>query len=119
MRKHRPIHAVMLSVILAGAGCGHTPDQRAYEAVLKTNLHTMRDVIAQYHGDKGDYPASLESLVAAGYLRKVPADPFTRSNATWDVVREATPGPDGVRGIVEVHSGADGTARDGTALAKL
>jgi general secretion pathway protein G len=111
----------LLALTLAGAGCGPRllDEKTAYEAVLKTHLHTMRDVIAQYHGDKGDYPASLESLVAAGYLRKVPADPFTRSNATWDVVREATPGPDGIRGVVEVHSGADGTARDGTALAKL
>src|SRR6185369_10834509 len=45
--------------------------RRANEAVLKTNLHTLRDVIDQYYGDKGKYPTGLQQLVETGYLRKV------------------------------------------------
>src|SRR5262245_9036832 len=36
----------------------HSP-QRAREATLKEDLFSMRSVIDQYHGDKGNYPADL------------------------------------------------------------
>ena len=70
--------------------------RRANEAVLKTNLRTMRDVIDQYYGDKGHYPPSLEALVEEGYLRKIPIDPITKSNDTWVLVYEE-PSRRGVR----------------------
>lgn len=76
----------------------------AREAVLRTNLHTLRDVIAQHHGDKGRYPERLEELVEAGYLRKIPADPMTRSSATWVPVYAKDP-VTGRRGIVDVRAG--------------
>lgn len=50
---------------------------RANEAVLKTNLHTLRQVIDMHVGDKGYYPESLDILVDEGYLRSVPLDPMT------------------------------------------
>lgn len=62
--------------------------RRAAEAVLKTDLRTMRDVIDQYHGDKGYYPAALEELVTEGYLRAIPVDPLTKSDATWVPILE-------------------------------
>jgi len=100
--------------------------RRANESVLKTNLHTLRDVIDQYHGDKGKYPQSLEVLVEAGYLRKVPLDPITKRNDTWILVREETSeesgapqeGEDGP-GIEDVKSGAPGTMLDGRPYADL
>jgi general secretion pathway protein G len=36
---------------------------KAKEAALKQNLFTMRAVLDQYYADRGDYPASLETLV--------------------------------------------------------
>src|SRR6478609_7142630 len=48
--------------------------QRAREATLKEDLFTMRSVIDQYHGDKGNYPPDLQTLVTDGYLRKIPVD---------------------------------------------
>jgi hypothetical protein len=94
----------------------------ANEAVLKTNLHTMRDVIDQHFGDKGKYPASLEDLVEKGYLRKVPMDPITKRTDTWVFTYEETdpenPGPEsdqtGEPGITDVHSGSPLTSLDGT-----
>ena len=96
--------------------------RKANEAVLKTNLHTLRDVIDQHYGDKGRYPASLEALVEGGYLRKIPND-ITKRNDTWVPVYEEidpdnppveTEGGDGAPGVVDVHSGSNAIALDGT-----
>ena len=65
--------------------------QKAKEAVLKTNLHTMREAFDQYFADKAAYPESLETLVEEGYLREVPIDPLTGSSSRWRlIVRRAT-----------------------------
>src|SRR6185436_15909440 len=42
------------------------------EAVLREDLFQFRDLIDQYHADKGKYPPSLQSLVDDGYLRRLP-----------------------------------------------
>jgi general secretion pathway protein G len=85
------------------------------EAVLKEDLYRFRDLIDQYHADKGKYPESLEALVEEGYLRHIPADPMTRA-ADWQTVEaEADPAdPDAEPGIYDVHSASSGTALDGT-----
>ncbi len=98
--------------------------RRANEAVLKTNLRTLRDVLDQFYGDKGHYPPSLDALVENGYLRKIPTDPMTKRNDTWvTVLEEIDPdkapdtsdgNADQQPGIIDVHSGAEGTALDGT-----
>lgn len=83
---------------------------RAREAVLREDLFTMREVIDQYYGDKGKYPDALEDLVSNQYIRKVPEDPFTKSEATWVTV----PPDEGEGGIFDVHSGSDLIALNGT-----
>ncbi|HSF40540.1 MAG TPA: type II secretion system protein [Thermoanaerobaculia bacterium] len=97
--------------------------RRANEAVLKTNLRTMRDVIDQHYGDKGKYPTSLQSLVDTGYLRKVPIDPITKSSETWVPLYEEidpnnppaeTESEEGQPGIIDVHSGSPAISLDGT-----
>ena len=98
--------------------------RRAREAVLKTDLHTFRKLIDEYHGDKGHYPLNLQELVDAGYLRALPPDPFTGSTSSWVVVREQVDpdnppvatetSPTGEPGIVDVHSGSDARALDGS-----
>ena len=75
---------------------------KAREAVLVRDLFTVRDLLDQHRADKGKYPASLKDLVAAGYLRDVPNDPFTRSASTWQEIYEVTEG-----GVFDVHSGSD------------
>ena len=90
--------------------------QRGREAVLKEDLFRMRDAIDQHYADKGKYPASLEDLVSAGYLRKVPVDPMTQSATTWQTV-PAEPDPANLTvepGIYNVQSGAEGQALDGS-----
>lgn len=98
---------------------------RAKEAVLKTNLRTLRDVLDQYKGDRGHYPSSLEELVDGGYLREIPFDPIAETQE-WDVVyEEASPGEDeawsesdqpegGQPGVYDVHSTSERLSLDGT-----
>jgi general secretion pathway protein G len=99
---------------------------RAKESVLKTNLRTLREVIDQFYGDKGRYPATLDELVDTKYLRQVPIDPFTKSSKTWVLVFEeaetegeqAGPPPTGDEeqngpGIIDVHSGSSALSLDG------
>ena len=90
--------------------------RRTEEAVLKKDLFEMRDVIDQYYADKGKYPASLDSLVSDGYLRKIPVDPITKSADTWEAVpADADPGnPSAEPGVYNVKSGAPGTSLEGT-----
>ena len=85
------------------------------EAVLSTDLFRMRDAIDQYYADKNKYPASLETLVSDGYMRKIPEDPITKSADTWQTVpAEPDPSnPTAEPGIYDVKSGATGTALDG------
>ena len=58
---------------------------KAREAVIRADLYQMRSCIDQHLADKGYYPESLETLVEAGYLRFLPADPFTHTaEGAWE-----------------------------------
>ena len=78
------------------------------ETVLRENLHITRAVIDKFYGDNGRYPLSLAELVERKYLRAIPLDPLTGSNASWILVP-----PEGGAGVFDLYSGAPGTARDG------
>ena len=90
--------------------------RRAAEAVLKSDLRTFRDIIDQFHADKGHYPPTLEALVEEGYLRSMPMDPITKRTDTWvEIYEEIDPDfipaetdlpEDGQPGIVDVRSGS-------------
>ena len=88
----------------------------ARETALRQDLYTMRSLIDQYTLDKQKAPQSLQDLVDAGYLKQLPRDPFTNSRDSWVPVTDDTMmSPDQTQpGIVDVHSGSDQTAADGT-----
>ena len=75
---------------------------KAREAALKQNLFVMRDVIDQFKADRGKYPAALVELKEVGYLKRIPMDPFTKSDSTWQEILDETDG-----GVFDVHSGSD------------
>ncbi len=87
----------------------------AKEAVLRENLHVMRDGIDSYTNDKDKAPQTLDDLVSAGYLKAIPKDPMTASNSTWvptmddtlQNVDQTDPG------MTDVHSGSDQVGSDG------
>jgi general secretion pathway protein G len=70
---------------------------KAREAVIRADLYQMRSCIDQHLADKGVYPESLEALVEAGYLRFLPADPFT--GETEGVWREITAEPTDIQDL--------------------
>jgi general secretion pathway protein G len=83
---------------------------KSKEVVLADNLRNVRQVLDQYYGDTGRYPDSLEQLVEKHYLRALPYDPITESDATWIIV----PPEDSTKGAVyNLHSGAAGNDRSG------
>jgi general secretion pathway protein G len=111
---------VALSVVLILASFAipayYLAIQRAREAVLRQDLYTLRSLVDEFTVDKQHPPASLQELVEAGYLRGgIPVDPITGSSESWHVDIEDVPGPDQTQpGVVDVHSGSDDTAVDGT-----
>jgi general secretion pathway protein G len=100
----------IITVLAAMAMTVHTNSVTlGKEAVLKEDLFRMRDAIDQYYADKGKYPADLQALVTDGYLRAVPADPFTNSAETWQTI-PAEPdanNPSAEPGVFNVKSGSD------------
>jgi general secretion pathway protein G len=88
---------------------------RAKESVLKQDLFTMRQVIDQYTLDKQKAPQSLEDVVSAGYMRKLPPDPFTGRSDTWVPVQDDTVEDPAQTepGISDVHSGSNQVGSDG------
>jgi|SRR5580700_11498440 general secretion pathway protein G len=89
---------------------------RTRESVLKQDLFLLRNVIDQYTLDKQKAPQTLDDIVTANYLKKIPVDPFT-NEANWAVEQEdATTAADQQEpGIADVHSASNLTATDGTA----
>ena len=87
----------------------------AREAVLKEDLHVMRDAIDSYTNDKDKAPQSLDDLVTAGYLKALPLDPVTHSTSTWVPTMDDTlQNVDQTEpGLTDVHSGSDQQGSDG------
>ena len=86
------------------------------EAILRRDLFYMRDAIDQYYADKNQYPSTLDALVSDGYLRRLPKDPFTSSESSWQTV-QAEPDPNNPiaeAGVYDIKSGSDASALDGT-----
>ena len=89
--------------------------RQAREAVLREDLHVMRDAIDSYTADKQKAPQSLDDLVTEGYIRSIPVDPMTRAKDTW-----VTSTSDALRsvdqtdpGIDDVHSSSQEQGTDG------
>jgi general secretion pathway protein G len=87
----------------------------AREAVLKEDLHVMRQAIDSYTMDKEKGPQSLDDLVQSGYLREIPNDPMTHNNTSWvtatsDVLESVDQSDPGIN---DVHSGSDEVGSNG------
>ena len=90
--------------------------QKAKEAVLREDLHTMRTAIDSYTVDKEKAPQGLDDLVQAGYLKAIPNDPMTSRSDTWMTTQSDTMTDinETQGGMDDVHSGSEGLASDGT-----
>jgi general secretion pathway protein G len=86
----------------------------AREAVLKEDLHVLRQAIDAYTSDKEKAPQSLDDLVQAGYVKTLPVDPMTHSSTTWvTATDQSLSNVDQTEpGINDVHSGSDQVGSD-------
>ena len=92
---------------------------RSREAVLKSNLFTLRTQISHYVSDKQKAPQSLDELVREGYLLKLPTDPIA-GGSQWrtipedpsQAVNQAEPG------ILDVKCASDKMSTEGTPYAE-
>ncbi len=89
----------------------------AREAVLKEDLHVLRNAIDSFTADKQKAPQSLDDLVQEGYLKSIPDDPMTHSKETW--VTETNSDLHSVDqtdpGIDDIHSGSQEQGSNGQA----
>ena len=114
---------IVMTLIILLAGMGLTlytnSVTRAKEAVLKEDLFRMRDALDQYYADRSQYPATLDALVADGYMRAVPEDPFTESAETWQTIMSPPNLQDltAQAGVYDIRSGSDQMALDGSPYA--
>ena len=89
--------------------------KNAKEAVLKEDLHVLRNAIDSYTMDKEKAPQSLDDLVQSGYLKSIPKDPMTHSSETWVATTDDTlQSIDQTEpGVNDVHSGSQELGTDG------
>lgn len=115
--RHRAIGIIGLSVfgilLLFFVVNWNTGDSitEAKERALQDDLWTMRSLIHDYTSEQHKRPESLDDLVAAGYMKRLPKDPFTDRRDTWIVEWSSdskTPG------VVGIRSGASGASSKGT-----
>jgi general secretion pathway protein G len=84
------------------------------ESVLRDDLRQMRKLIDQFAADKGRLPQSLDDLVAEGYLREVPVDPFT-GQKDWAIITGEDPNSsEGEQGMIDVKSSSSDVSSEGT-----
>ena len=103
--------AIMASLLTLVVPRYFQQTDRAQETVLKHNLVAVRDGIDKFFADTGRYPANLDELVERKYLRELPLDPITNRRDSWQIIP-----PESGSGVYDLKSGAEGTAKDGTAF---
>lgn len=132
-RSSRTIVAFVFSLALFGIGVAAwlTTRQPASPPVdhstqLRSELQQLRDGLSLFAKKSGRYPASLEEMVKAGVLARIPIDPVTQSDDTWRLIRETTvemddfvvdpnAEDDPASPIVDIRSGASGSDPSGVA----
>ena len=73
------------------------------EHILRQDLFTMNQILNQYTLDNHKNPQSLDDLVAAGYLKKIPTDPTTGRSDAWVLEWSDDPKSPGIIGIHGDH----------------
>ncbi len=107
---------LILIVVSIATPVYRTCEVRAREAVLRDHLYNLRFLIDEFTRDYGRAPSRLGELVEKGYLGRLPTDPFTGSNETWQETQEDAPlSPSQTSlGIEDVHSGSNLVSLEGT-----
>src|SRR5262249_21747247 len=114
---------VVVSIIVTLATIGMVQYRQSVlmsrEAVLRSDLHDMREAIDQYYADKNKDPSALEDFASEVSLGAMPKDPSTNSIDTGQPLQsDPDPAnPSATVGIRDVKSGSEQTAMDGSRYA--
>ena len=76
-----------------------TSPRESRARVLAADVATMRAIFSQYTLDHQKRPQSLDELVNAGYIKKIPPDPMTGRTDTWVLEWSDDPKTPGIMGI--------------------
>jgi general secretion pathway protein G len=78
--RRRYLSAIFLLIAVLAGGLLYSKysSRRQRETALKQGLRIMREAIDSYTLDKQAAPQTLQDLVTARYLKRIPTDPFTR-----------------------------------------
>jgi general secretion pathway protein G len=111
------VMAIIMILAVVAVPAYQAAIREAREAVLREDLHVMRNAIDSYTADKQKAPQSLDDLVQEGYLKAVPDDPMTHSKETWvtDTGTDLHSTDQTDPGIDNVHSGSQEQGSDGQA----
>jgi general secretion pathway protein G len=105
--------SVLLYLASGSNVCRLSP--RARENTLKYDLFVLRQAIDNYTLDRQQPPQSLNDLVGAQYIRKIPTDPMTaRKDWTLEIGDIALNQGLSVKGLCDVHSSSKKAGLDGT-----
>jgi len=109
------VMAIIMILAVVAVPAYQAAIREAREAVLKEDLHVLRNAIDSYTADKQKAPQSLDDLVQEGYLKEIPSDPMTRSKETWatDSSTDLHSTDQTEPGIDDVHSGSQDQGSDG------
>ncbi|HXX71759.1 MAG TPA: prepilin-type N-terminal cleavage/methylation domain-containing protein [Candidatus Acidoferrum sp.] len=100
--------AILLVLLAIGAGRYQMATVRAREAALTQDLAEMNKAIQNYTLDKEAAPTSLDDLVSAQYLGRIPNDPVSDTNDWVTENCDALLSADqSLTGICSVHSGSN------------
>lgn len=104
----------VLSAIAVPAFTHHLKVAR--EAVLRSDLHVMREAIDSFTVDKQKAPQTLDEVVASGYLKTMPVDPMTHRADSWvgDRSDQYQNVDETTTGINDVHSGSQEASTNGS-----
>lgn len=103
--------AIIVILVTIGVVRYQQSIKRSKEAVLKTDLRDMREAIQNYTRDKDAAPTSLDDLVTAQYLGRIPPDPITGQPDWAPQQCDTLLTPDQTStGICDVHSSSDATS---------
>jgi len=108
--------AVLCAAVLtlASGNVCHRSIRRVKESVLQQDLQTMRIAIDEYTVSEARPPQSLQDLVDKGYLREIPANPFTGKKDWVPTFSNAVVGPGKTAfGIDYVYSSTTKTDSEG------
>jgi general secretion pathway protein G len=103
----RKIATVLILAAIVGSRACAQRRLHQKEARLRETLLVLRMEIRQFTLDKQQPPMSLSELVTSGYMKEIPVDPFTGKNDSWKMKKIGV--------SVEIHSGSDAIASNGSA----